>query len=77
MPKITALYAWVIEDTGPEDEGVPAFLGADGAWYPMMGADLERALSLRKDAEYAAAIRGKPCRLMRSVGELEEVDVVG
>lgn len=77
MPKITELYAWVIEDTGPDDEGVPAFLAANGTWYPMMGADLERALSLRKDAEFAAAIKGKPCRLVRSVGELEEVEVVG
>jgi hypothetical protein len=76
MPRITELYAWVIEDTGPDDEGVPAFLGRDGVWHPMMGADLDRALSLRKDAQYAAELAGKPCRLVRSVGELEEVEVV-
>jgi hypothetical protein len=75
-PRVTELYAWVVTDTGPDDEGVPAFLGPTGAWMPMMGADLERAASLRAEAEKVAAITGKPVRLLRSVGELEEVEVV-
>ena len=44
MPKITELYAWVIADSGPDDEGVPAFLDlTTGSWMPMMGADRARA----------------------------------
>ena len=75
MPKITELYAWVVEDTGPDDEGVPAFLGPGGGWLPMMGADLERATSLRGEALRVSALVGKPVRLVRSI-ELEEVEVV-
>lgn len=77
MPRITELYAWVVADTGPDDEGVPAFMDLTGAWFPMMGADLDRAASLRTEAEKVAAITGKPVRLLRSVGDLEEVEVVG
>jgi hypothetical protein len=77
MPRITELYAWVVADTGPDDEGVPAFMDPVSlTWHPMMGADLERATSLRGEAQKVAAIAGKSVRLLRSVGELEEVDVV-
>jgi hypothetical protein len=76
MPRVTELYAWVVADTGPDDEGVPAFLDPVSlAWMPMMGADLERALSLRGEARKVAAITGKPVRLLRAT-DLEEVEVV-
>lgn len=75
MPRITELYAWVVADSGPEDEGVPAFMGVDGMMYPMMGADLERATSLRRHAQALATASGKPARLLRST-VLEEVEVV-
>lgn len=75
MPRITELYAWVVADSGPDDEGVPAFMGADGAWYPMMGADLERARSLRGEAQKIAAVTGKTVRLL-GASELVEIEVV-
>ena len=50
MPKITELFAFVAEDTGPDDEGVMAF-SVDSFSGPMMmpliGADMERVESLR------------------------------
>lgn len=68
MPRITELYAYVVADSGPDDEGVPAWLGPDGAWMPMMGADLERAQSLRPEAEKVARLMGKQVTLIRSTG---------
>lgn len=74
MPRITELYAWVVADSGPDDEGIPAF--TDGAmWWPMMGADLEAAESLRPKAVEIAHDLGKPVRLVRSIG-LVQVDEV-
>lgn len=75
MPRIVELWAYVIADTEPEDEGVPAFMGPDGMWYPMMAADVERASSLRERAEELASAHGKPIKLVRSLG-LETVEVI-
>jgi hypothetical protein len=75
MPRITELYAYVMADTGPDDEGVPAFLGPGGAWMPMMGADLARAESLREQAITFARTTGKPITLIRSTG-IEVVEVI-
>jgi hypothetical protein len=75
MPRITELYAYVVADSGPDDEGVPAFLGPGGAWMPMMGADIERAESLRPEAEKVARLLGKPVKLVRSTG-IEVIDEV-
>lgn len=74
-PRITELYAYVIADTGPDDEGVPAFLGPNGIWMPMMGADRERAEQLRSRAQLAATAAGKPIKLIRATG-LEVVEVI-
>lgn len=76
MPRITELYAWVIADTSPDDEGVPAFMGIDGIWYPMIGADFERAEQLRPQAQAAANLAGKSIKLVRSVGDLELVETL-
>lgn len=75
MPKVTELWAWVIEDTGPDDEGIPAHLGLTGMWEPLVGADRERAESLRVEAQQMATIHGKPIRLLRST-DLVEVEVI-
>lgn len=75
MPRITELYAYVVADSGPDDEGVPAWLGPDGAWMPMMGADLERAESLRPEAEKVARLLGRSVKLVRSTG-IEVIDEV-
>lgn len=76
MPQITELYAWVMADTGPDDEGIPAFTDPlTGYWMPMMGADLERAESLRPQAEEFARATGKPVKLIRSTS-IEVVETV-
>lgn len=74
MPKITELYAWVVADTGPDDEGVPAFTTSQGA-LPMMGADMERAVSLRPMAVNVAQQLGRPVKLIRSTG-IEIVEII-
>lgn len=76
MPRITELYAWVVADSGPDDEGVPAFMDPlTGTWLPMMGADMERAESLREHAVGIARTFGKQVKLVRSLG-LETVEVI-
>lgn len=72
MPKVTELWAWVVADTDEDDEGVPAFLGPDGFWGPMIGADRDRALSLKPEAQKIADTLGKPVTLRRSL-YLEDV----
>lgn len=74
MPKITELYAWVTADTDENDEGVPCVHSPVGP-LPLMGADLERAKSLRGFAEQVAQKSGRPVRLIRSTG-IEVIDVV-
>lgn len=75
MPKITELYAFVVADTGPDDEGVPAFQSPGGTLMPMIGADMERAASLRPMAQQMADILGKRVKLIRSTG-IEVVEVI-
>jgi hypothetical protein len=76
MPRVTELYAWVVADSDPDDEGIPAFLNPEGGmWMPMMGADVERAESLRPMAVQIAHDLGRPVRLVRSIG-LVDVDEV-
>ena len=74
MPKIEQLFAYVVADTGPDDEGVPSFAHGN-MHYPMVGADMDRARSLRSHAQVVADARGKPVKLVRSTG-LEVVEVV-
>lgn len=75
MPKITELYAYVIADADEDDEGVPAFLGPESMYYPLMGADMSRAVALREMAQRMANTAGKPIKLMRSTG-LELVETI-
>lgn len=75
MPRITELYAYVAADADEDDEGVPAFPAPDGTLMPMMGADMERAESLKAWAQKAANQLGKPVRLVRSTG-LEVVETL-
>jgi hypothetical protein len=58
------MYAYVVADTGPEDEGIPSF-PAGGMWLPMVGADLKRAEQLKPYAQVVAQQLGKPVRLLR------------
>ena len=74
MPKITELYAYVVADSGPDDEGVPAFMAGD-TYMPMMGADMERAEQLRGRVQALADVYGKSVKLIRSTG-IEVVETI-
>ena len=64
MPKITEMYAFIVADTGPEDEGVAAMLRGN-AWLPMVGADMKRVESLRPFAEDLAKTTGQKITIAR------------
>lgn len=70
MPKIDRLFAFVTEDTGPDDEGVISasapVLGPFHAHMPMplIGADDGRIESLRPVAQKIADATGKPVKLL-------------
>lgn len=63
MPKIDRLYAYVIAEAGPDDEGVPAVMSPTWGSMPLMGADVERAKSLEATAQSVADLHGKPVEL--------------
>lgn len=75
--RILELYAWVVLDDMDGNEGVPATLpGPDGIMLPLMGADRERIESLRRFAEIAASVTGKPVELRRWAGPYELIETV-
>lgn len=75
MPRIEQLYAYVVADKDEDDEGIPAFLSADGLWIPLMGADKLRADSVRHQAQLLADKHNKPVKLIRSTG-IEIVETI-
>ena len=64
MPQISELFAFIAEDSGPDDEGVTAFLSG-GTWLPMIAADRARVDSLRPMAEAIAKSTGQKIHLVR------------
>lgn len=75
MPRIESMFAFVVEDTGPDDEGVIGIQTPEG-WMPLVGADMARVDSLRPIAEAFAHKLGKPVKLLR-FGTREELEVIG
>lgn len=75
MPRIDTLYAFVAEDTGPDDEGVIGMLTTDG-WLPLVGADMARIDSVRIAAEQIARDTGKRVKLLQFTNrvEMEEIN---
>jgi hypothetical protein len=71
MPRITEMFAFVVEDTGPDDEGIVAHfirIGATtdaGYWMPLVGADPARVASLMPLAQEVADRFQKPVRILR------------
>ena len=65
MPKITELLAYVAQDEDENDEGIMAIQHPDGGWIPLVGADRERMISLRPQADMVALATQKPYRIMR------------
>ncbi len=63
MPRIEEMFAFVAEDTGPDDEGVVA-MNVGGVMMPMVGADMARVESLRPMAKVISAQTGKKVKLL-------------
>lgn len=63
MPKIEEMYAFVAEDSGPDDEGIVGINTATG-WMPLVGADMARVESLKPIAKGIAAQTGKKIKLV-------------
>lgn len=73
MPVIKELFAFIIADKDDKDEGVPGISTPDGM-MPLMGADIERAKSLKGIAQTLANESGKSITLAKfSVREDIEV----
>lgn len=80
MPKIEQMYAFVCEDSGPDDEGVIAIQtppGNDGTtlWLPLVGADMARVESLRSIAQGIGRQIGKTVKLVRFTNR-EDVEII-
>lgn len=75
MPKITEIFAFVAEDSGPDDEGITAMQVGHQAWMPLIGGDMTRIDSLRKIAVGIARRTGKPIKLVRFT-QREELEVI-
>jgi hypothetical protein len=62
--RIEQMYAFVVLDKD-NTEGVPAFTGADGTHYPMMGADMAMVEKLKPMATVIAKQMGVKVTLCR------------
>lgn len=63
MPRIEEMYAFVAEDSGPDDEGVVSMNTVAG-WMPLVGADMARVESLRPIARSIGEQTGKKIKLL-------------
>jgi hypothetical protein len=75
--EITNLYAWIATQSNG-DESLPAtelVIRGRGMVMPLIGADMERMISLRGDAVEVKALSGVRMRLCRFqlIEELEEI----
>lgn len=75
MPKIDEMYAFVVEDSGPDDEGIIG-MNTKGGWMPLVGADMARIESLRPIARNIAYQLGKPVKLLH-FDNRKELEVIG
>ena len=74
MPQIAEMFAFIVEDSGPEDEGVIGMETARG-WLPLVGADMARIDSLRPIAVSISAQLGKTVKLIHFT-KREELEVI-
>lgn len=75
MPKITECYMFVACDTGPDDEGIAAFLNSNNMWLPLVGADKKRVDAMRGMAQRIANESGDVVRLIK-FSVREELEVI-
>jgi len=64
MPRIDEVFAYICDDTGPDDEGVIGINTAHG-WMPLIGADVARVESIRNAARSVALLTKKKVKLVR------------
>ena len=75
MPKITEMFAFVMADKNEDDEGVIGFYSAQaGGWVPMVGADVDRVKSLKKEADRISTQVGKPYKILK-FKLVEEIEI--
>lgn len=68
MPKITEMWAWVLADGSPDNEGVPtmkASVNGVSTAVPAMGADFTRAAALRSFAQHVANKSNQSLKLIK------------
>ena len=63
MPRIEEMFAFVAEDSGPDDEGVVGMSVGD-VILPMVGADMDRVETLRPIARDISVQTGKKIKLI-------------
>lgn len=78
MSRIDEIFAFVFEDTGPEDEGIIA-TSLGGIGITLVGADMSWAESLKPIARQIVQQTGKKVKLLRfsTREELEEINSGG
>jgi hypothetical protein len=69
------MFAFVAEDTGPDDEGIIGMSTPLG-WMPLVGGDMARIDSLRHMAQLTARNTGKKVKLL-CFSERKELEVIG
>jgi len=74
MPRIEEMYAFVAEDSGPDDEGVVAMSVGD-VMLPLVGADMARVESLKPIAQDIASQTGKKVKLIHFTNREDLGDV--
>ena len=79
MPKVMELYAFIGEDSGPDDEGLlTVVVGGDGeiqSQRPLVGTDLERVRSLMSMAQSLSDAYEKSYKIVR-FSQREEIGEV-
>ena len=63
MPRIEEMFAFVAEDTGPDDEGVVT-MSVGSVMLPLIGADMARVESLWPIAKNISEQTGKKVKLV-------------
>lgn len=75
MPKITEIYAFIADDVGPDDEGIPAMM-VGNVLYPMVAADVERVETMRPFAVTISKETGKKIKLVKFTTREEVEDSI-
>ena len=79
MPRIESMYAFIVEDTGPDDEGIIGIQAISREHapigVPLVGADMARANSLRPMAQGIAHKLGKKVTLVH-FSNREDVEII-